>query len=90
VNVHRIDTDWNSNLSLWVQRTGNGTGGFLGSIAGGLAFIQLTTTPQLLYSGNIGFAAGRNNVPIQYQIRGLSVLIPVKTYTITVVYTVSN
>lgn len=94
VSVHKIDSDWHSNLSLWTQRTGTGTGGGLlgtGTITGGLTFIQLTNAPQTFFSGNTGFlSSGRTNIPIQYEIRGVSVLLPVKTYTTTVVYTVSN
>lgn len=93
VRVHKIDTDWNSNLSLWVLRTGDGTGNafFGGNITGGTTFTQLTSAPQTFYSGSTGFfGSSRNNVPIQYEIRGLSVLLPVKTYSTTVVYTISN
>ncbi|MDP1813827.1 MAG: hypothetical protein Q8K92_05200 [Leadbetterella sp.] len=90
VTVHKIDTDWNSGLTLQVQRTGAGSTGFLGSTNGGAAYISLTNSPQAFFNGNIGFANGKNNVPIQYRIQGASVLLPVKTYTTTVVYTVSN
>lgn len=90
VSVHKIDTDWNTSLSLWVQRTGTGTGGFLSSISGGTSYIQLTNSPQVLYTGNMFFGTSRNNVPIQYQIQGLSVLLPVKTYTTTVIYTITD
>ncbi len=31
-----------------------------------------------------------NNIPIQYKLDGLSVLVPVDTYSTTVTYTVSN
>jgi hypothetical protein len=90
VSVNKVDTDWNSGLSLQVQRTGTGTTGFFGSTNGGSAYITLTNSPQVFFSGNIGFANSKSNVPIQYQILGASVLLPVKTYTTTVVYTVSN
>jgi hypothetical protein len=90
VTVHKIDTDWNSALTLQVQRTGNGTTGFFGSTNGGAAYISLTNSPQAFFNGNIGFANNKNNVPVQYRIQGASVLLPVKTYSTTVVYTVSN
>jgi hypothetical protein len=48
---------------------------------------------QQIYAG-VGkkqqLAFNKNNVPIQYRIQGASVLLPVKTYTTTVVYTISN
>ncbi len=90
VTVHRDNTNWNSALTLWVQRTGNGSGSFFGTIAGGLSFQQVGTAAQTFFSGIIGFPTNRSNIPIQYQISGLSVLIPVKTYTTTITYTVSN
>lgn len=94
VSVHKIDSDWHSNLSLWTQRTGAGTGsGWFssGTITGGLTFVQLTNAPQTFFSGSTGIlSSGRTNIPIQYEIRGVSVLLPVKTYTTTVVYTISN
>lgn len=94
VSVHKIDTDWHTNLGLWTQRTGNGTSSSLlgtGSITGGVTFLQLTNSPQTFFYGNTGIlSSGRTNVPIQYEIRGISVLLPVKTYTTTVVFTISN
>jgi hypothetical protein len=94
VSIHKVDTDWHSNLSLWAQRTGNGTSIGLfstGSIVGGVTFLQLTNSPQTFFNGNTGIlSSGRTNIPIQYEIRGISVLLPVKTYTTTIVFTVSN
>ena len=90
VTVHKIDTDWNSGLALQVQRTGTGSTGFFGSTNGGTPYITLTNSPQAFFNGNIGLAFNKNNVPIQYRIQGATVLLPVKTYTTTVVYTVSN
>lgn len=94
VSVQKMDTDWHSNLSLWALRTGDGTGNgifILGTITGGTTFTQLTNAPQTFYTGTTGLlGSSRTNVPIQYEIRGLSVLLPVKTYATTVVYTISN
>lgn len=93
VRVHKLDSDWNNSLSLQVIRTGAGTvSGFgSGTITGGLSYITLTNVSQVFFSGTSGFlSTSRNNIPIQYRISGLSVLLPVKTYTTTVVYTVSD
>jgi hypothetical protein len=93
VFVHKLDATWNSNLSLWTRRTGNGTSNafFGGSISGGTTFLQLTNSPQLLCNGTTGILGnGRDNIPMQHEIRGISVIVPVRTYTTTVVYTVSN
>jgi hypothetical protein len=90
VYIQKSDLDWNSNLSIWAKRTGDGCGGWFGSISGGTNYIQLTNSSQLLFSGGIGFSTSRNNVPIQYQIQGLSVLLPAKIYSVSVIYTVSD
>ncbi|WP_341227339.1 hypothetical protein [uncultured Arcticibacterium sp.] len=90
VYVEKSELDWNSNLILSARRTGNGSGGWFGSISGGTNYIPLSNSSQLFYYGGIGFSNSRSNVPIQYQIEGLSVLLPAKTYTISVIYTVSD
>jgi hypothetical protein len=92
ISVQKVDVDWHPNLTLWVKRNGdgNGSGGKIVPMTGGETFIQVTNTPQIFFSDASGESHNRNNVPIQYQILGYSVLLPVKTYTITVVYTISN
>ena len=94
VKIHKVDSDWHSNLSLWAQRTGSGTENYFilhGTIANGATFIQVTSSPQTFFMGTLVlFATRRTNIPIQYEIRGISVLLQVKTYSTTVVYTISN
>ncbi len=87
VTVQRQDTDWNSSLTLWARRTGPGTGG---TTTGGVNYIQLATTSQYFFGGNFAQITGSRmvNIPIQYEIHGLSVLIPVKSYSTTILYTV--
>jgi hypothetical protein len=90
VRVHKADVDWNSALTLQVRRRGNGTGGSGGSINGSTNYVTLTNSPQVFYNGNVGLSSGRSSVPIQYRISGRTVLIPAKTYTTNIVYTISN
>ncbi len=90
VMVNKVDSDWNNLLDLQVQRTGTGNGGSGGAINGGETYISITNTPQLFFSGFNFSSNVRNNIPIQYRLNGISVLVPVKTYTTTVVYTISN
>jgi hypothetical protein len=92
ISVQKVDIDWHPNLTLWVQRNGdgNGSGGKIVPMTGGEVFIQVTNAPQLFFFDASGESHNRNNVPVQYQIIGYSVLLPVKTYTTTVVYTISN
>ncbi|GGM95293.1 hypothetical protein GCM10010967_30890 [Dyadobacter beijingensis] len=89
VTAHLSSTsNWDSALKLSVQRTGNGTG--IAILSGGTTYIQLTSTPQTFFTGLLNLTAHRDNIPIQYKIEGLSVTLPVKTYTTTVTYTISG
>ena len=89
VNVQLSTTaNWHSGLKIYVIRTGNGTGGAI--LDGGLTYKEVTTMPQAFFSGNLGLGYARDNVPIQYKIEGMSVMLPAKTYTTTIQYTVSG
>ncbi|AWV98880.1 hypothetical protein [Arcticibacterium luteifluviistationis] len=78
-------------LSLWVRRTGDGNGSPFATVSGGTTFMQVTDSGEILYSGINNKGGGtRRHVPIQYQFRGISVLLPVKTYSINVIYTISE
>lgn len=90
VSVRKVDSDWNSSIGLFVRRTGDG-GGLLSGSAGGLSYIQLTGSNQTFFTFSTGLSLlGIGTIPVQYAINGLSVLLPAKTYTTTVVYTISN
>ena len=81
-------SNWDPGLKLFVRRTGNGTGSAI--LVGGAAYVQVTTSNQVFFSGLLGLGFSRDNIPIQYKIEGLSVLLPVKTYTTTILYTISG
>ncbi|MFC3812078.1 hypothetical protein [Lacihabitans lacunae] len=83
VEVNRFDSNWNSNLSLEVRRTSNGSGTIFGSISGGTIFQEVTPNSKSFFNG-VGNYSG---IGIQYQISGLSVLIPADTYSTTVMFT---
>lgn len=89
VLAKKQDATWNSNLTVWVRKTGDGTGiltPVLGTISpnGATSYVQLTATNQEIFSG----FSNRFNVPIQYELRGLSVLIPAGSYSTSVIFTV--
>lgn len=87
VDIRRSDVDWHSNLQLYTRRTGNGSPFFFnGNISGGTSYQQITNTNQLFFNGN----RTRLDIPIQYEIRNVSVLIPAKTYETTIIYTVTE
>lgn len=89
VYVQKTDISWNSNLTLWLKRTGNGTGLLAFTIAGGTTFQQITNSPLYFFDLFTLFGTSVNDIPIQYEIKGLSVLIPAQSYTTTLLYTIS-
>lgn len=81
VFVHKVDTNWHTNLILQVRRTvlvqnSNIT---LGTV------FQTVTNNSTLFFNTIG---EHFNIPIQYNLSGISLLMPANNYTTTVVYTV--
>jgi len=83
VDVRRIDTIWHANFVLSIRRTNNGTAGN-GWVAGGTTYLQITTTSQTFVTGN----RNRRGITLQERLDGVSVSIPVRTYTTTIQYTV--
>ncbi|MFN3489779.1 MAG: hypothetical protein ACK4YV_11620 [Emticicia sp.] len=79
---------WNPNLKLWVNKINDGSASVSGasiSPIGITAYQELTAIPQNFFSG----VKDRLSVQISYKISGISVLIPVQTYSTTVNYTIS-
>ncbi len=91
VYAYRVDSQWDSGLTLSVERTGIGTPSGISNpditYVGGSPPIQITSTNSLLWY--ITNRRGRNiaNIPMQYTISGISVLRPARTYSTTVYYT---
>lgn len=85
VSVSMTTIRWHSNLQLWVRRTGNGSSWF-GTISGGTSYQMLNATPQTFFIGLLN----RQDIPMQYQIRNVSALIPAATYSVDVVYTLEE
>lgn len=85
VSVSMTTIRWHNSLQLWVRRTGNGSSWF-GTISGGTSYQMVNATSQSFY---IGFL-NRQDVPVQYQIRNVSALIPAATYSVDVVYTLEE
>lgn len=90
ITVQKNDNGLDAGLSLWVRRTGEGNGSPFATVSGGTTYMQVTDTGEILYSGRNAKGGTRRHVPIQYQFRGISVLMPVKTYSINVIYTISE
>ncbi|MEM1122440.1 MAG: hypothetical protein AAGJ18_18485 [Bacteroidota bacterium] len=84
IDVQKGNEDWHPNLQLNLKRTGNGVG--LGTIAGGTAYQTIANTAQPFILGS----DNRTTVPLQYEVQGVSVTIPAKTYYTTVIFTVTE
>ena len=88
VDVNKQDLFWNNSLTLWIRKTGDGVGVAGSSISpvGAIPFFQIANMGQSFFSGVKNYVG----IPVQYEIRGLSVLIPASTYNTTVVYTITE
>lgn len=83
VYVKRNDIVWNTNLNLKVKRTSNGTNGNA-NIGGGIDY-QLITN----FDANFFTCTGYHTfIPLQYEITGISVVLPVQSYSTEIMYTV--
>lgn len=85
VNVHKQDSFWDASLVLTVRKTGDGSGVPGSSIipSGSTPYLQVGNLDQLFFQGSRNYV----KIPIQYEIQGLSVLIPTGNYNMTVIYT---
>ena len=91
VNVKRTDSgnNWGTvGLQIWVKRTSTGTGGGNGSfILGGTTYLAITNTDSYFFDGSNDNGGTRSGITLQYQITGVSVIVPVATYSTTITYT---
>ena len=85
VDVHKQDSFWNTSLILWIHKTGDGGGESGSSIIpiGFTPYQQVSNLEQLFFAGTKNHV----NIPVQYEIQGLSVLIPSENYNTNVIYT---
>ncbi len=83
VSVQKNDIDWDNRLRIFVHRTGNGSG--IGRINGGQNYRRINNQ-------DFRFITGRNNrnsIPIQYQMRNVSVTLPAYNYVTEILYTLT-
>ena len=93
VYVTRSNDNWHDNLILKVKRNGSGTNTNRNISAESLAYHLIPnaqppsgrpTAVSLFFTCYDDFV----NIPLQYEITGISVVLPVKSYSTTVTYTV--
>ncbi|GLU56137.1 hypothetical protein [Dyadobacter frigoris] len=88
INIQQVTgANWDSNLKIYARRSGAGTG--LAILLGGGSYQLVTTSSTQLFTAALGILLGKEDIPIQYQIQGLSVLLPAKSYSTTIMYTIS-
>jgi hypothetical protein len=90
VYIQKSDISWDSRLIIAALRTGTGTGSANFSTTRGTPAQTITNVPQLFMEVRPGSGTQVSNIPIQYTVRGFTVLMPAKTYTTTIIYTISN
>lgn len=94
ISVSRTNTDWHNNLILTARRTGAGTPSFLGAVSasGGTTAQTITNISTAFFTINVSFLSlggiSLSNIPIEYSLSGISVILPVKTYSTTITYTI--
>ena len=85
VFVHKEDNEWHPQLKIQVKRTAKGISGN-NNINSGLVFQTITNHSSFFLN-----TTGKHvKIPIQYRIKGISVLLPVKKYSTQIIFTVLN
>lgn len=80
VTVRRIDSNWDTNFTLYAQQTTGDP-----PITDGFPYQEVTTTSTYFFTGAIN-----TTIDIQYKLEGVSVQTPVDDYVTTVEYTVTD
>lgn len=87
IDVRRNAVNWDPSLTLSIRRTGNGTPFFFfigGTVTGGTNYQAITTNNQAFFSGT----NSRLTIPLQLKLENVSVLLPAKTYSTTIILTI--
>jgi hypothetical protein len=90
VYIQKSDISWDTRLVLAALRTGTGTGSTGFSTTNGTTALNVSNVSQYFFEVRPGSGTQVSNIPIQYTIKGFTVLLPAKTYTTTLLYTVTN
>ena len=80
-------SNWPSTFNLYARRTGDGSSPYGGSISGGDSWIEVPrSSSQQFFTGS----KLKNDIPIQYELRNISVDVAPGVYTTTVLYTITS
>ncbi|RLD45301.1 MAG: hypothetical protein DRI89_01375 [Bacteroidetes bacterium] len=87
IDVRGDIVTWDNRLEIWIRRTNDGISITPGAtITGGMVYQQISIFDQYFFEGN----GSIRRIALQYQYRGVSVVIPAKTYRQTIVYTLTE
>lgn len=87
VDISKIDTEWHPDIEIYARVTNEGKGfGINPYMYGGEVYQEITDVSQLFFYGS----AGRRNIKVQYELREISVTLPAKSYSTTIVYTITS
>lgn len=85
VQVQGRSRDWDQSLQLYIRRTGQGSGArFDKALKGGEVYKAITKAPRKFFSCQ----GWREAIPIQFELRGVSVILPAKTYSLELIFTI--
>ena len=79
VEVRREDLHWDHRLSIWVRRKNQVAGVYYGSY-----FRKVHSCDDFFFNGY----GSKNNIQLEFELRGLSVLIPADDYETEIVFTI--
>ncbi len=82
IRVYRDDVVWRPELRVYVRRTGDGAG--LGSVSGGLGWVEVGAAEQTLFEGT----GDRLGVGLQFRVVGVDLDVPIDSFATSLVYTV--
>ena len=89
IYVSKSDVLWDNTVQVYARRTDEGTprnSSRTTLVSGGTTYQQITETDQWFFWGY----RGSTGIPIQYQLQGVTVLMPAQIYRTTIVYTVTS
>ena len=87
IDISKSDIDWHPDIEIYARVTDRGRGyGINPYMIGGENYMKINDIDQLFFNGS----AARRNIKIQYELRNISVTLPAKSYSTTIVYTITS
>lgn len=81
IAISKSDIVWDNTLEIWLRRTGTGNGS--GEVWGGTTFQKVGDVNMTFFEGKRSV----NKIPVQLELRGMTVTIPAMAYSTNIVYT---